>query len=99
MLDHLPWNPRHVGRFPSEDVLVCLEEGDERAFLFVVEACPDQSHLGWVGHVERDFLDILIGADQSRLGCLLCWNFSLVLMGGGGEPDGVPVSLCPNVLC
>src|SRR5436190_2111644 len=28
MLNHLTWNPRHVRRFPSEDVLVCLEEGD-----------------------------------------------------------------------
>ena len=98
MLDQLPWNPRHVGRFPSEDVLVCLEEGDERAFLFIVETCPDHSRLGWIGRVERDLLDILFGADPS-FGCFLCWNFSLVLKGGGGEPDGVPVGLCPYVLC
>ena len=46
VLDHLPGDSRHVGRFPSKDVLVCLKEGDERAFLFVVETCPDHSRLG-----------------------------------------------------
>src|SRR5438105_11495190 len=97
MLNHLPWNPRHVGRFPSEDILVCLKEGDERAFLFVIEACPDQSHLGRIGRVERDLLDILVGTDPS-LGRFLCWNFPLVLKGGNGEPDGVPVGLCLYVL-
>src|SRR6266542_6630984 len=98
MLDHLPWNPRHVRRFPSEDVLVCLEEGDKHAFLFVVEACPDQSLLGWIGRVERDLLDILVGADPS-FGCFLCWNFSFILKDGGGEPDGVPIGLSLYVLC
>src|SRR6266540_6838857 len=97
MLDHLPWNPRPVGRFPSEDVLVCLEEGDEHAFLFVVEARPDQSRLGWIGRVEHDFLDVLVGAD-SRLGCFLCWNLPLLLEGGSGESDGIPVGLCLYVL-
>ena len=33
LLDHLPGDSRHVRRFPSKDVLVCLEEGDECAFL------------------------------------------------------------------
>src|SRR5438132_6308818 len=97
MLDHLPWNPRHVRRFPSEDVLVCLEEGDKRAFLFVAEACPDQCRLGRVGRVERDSLDLLVGADSS-LGCFLCGNFSFILKGGCGAPDGVLVRLCTNVL-
>ena len=92
MLDHLPWNPRHVRRFPSEDVLVCLEEGDERAFLFVVEACPDQSRLGRIGRVEHDFLEFLIGTDP-RLGYFLGWNFSFVLKGGCGEPDAVLLGL------
>src|SRR5438034_5279251 len=97
MLDHLPWNSRHVGRFPSEDVLVCLEEGGEHAFLFVIEACPDQSRLGRIGRVERDLLDILVGTDPS-LGCFLRWNFLLVLKGGSGESDGVPNGLCLYVL-
>ena len=41
VLDHLPGDTRHVEGFPSEDVLVCPKEGDERAFLFVIELCPD----------------------------------------------------------
>ena len=71
VLDHLLWDTRYVGRFPSKNILVHLEEGDERAFLFVIEPYPDQSHLGWIGRVEHDFLDVLIGADP-RLGCFLC---------------------------
>ena len=98
VLDHLPWDTRHVRGFPSKDVLVCLKEGDERAFLFVIETCPDHSRLGWIGWVERDLFDILFGADPS-FGCFLCRNFSLVLKGGGGEPDGILVSFCPYVLC
>ena len=54
VLDHLPGDTRHVGGFPSEDVLVCLKEGDEHAFLFVIESHPDQSYLGWIGRVEHD---------------------------------------------
>src|SRR5438105_163483 len=55
----------------------CLKEDDERVFLFVVEACPDQSHLCRIGRVERDLLDILVGTDPS--------------LGRSCEPDGVPV--------
>ena len=46
VLDHLPGDTRHVRGFPSEDVLVCLKEGDECAFLFIAEPHSDQSHLG-----------------------------------------------------
>ena len=49
VLDHLPGDTRHVGGFLSEDVLVCPKEGDERAFLFGIKLCPDQSHLGRIG--------------------------------------------------
>ena len=34
VLDHLPWDSRHVRRLPRKHVGVSLEEGDERAFLF-----------------------------------------------------------------
>src|SRR5438105_6659802 len=95
MLNHLPWNPRHVRRFPSEDILVCLEEDDERAFLFVIEPCPDQSRLGRIGRVERNLLDILVGTDP-RLACFFGWNLSLLLEDGSGEPDVVPFGLCLN---
>ena len=40
VLDHLLGNSRHVRRFPSKYALVCPEEGDECAFLFVIELCP-----------------------------------------------------------
>src|SRR5438105_15207583 len=71
VLDHLPWDTRHVRRFPSKNILVCLEEGDDSAFLFVSEPRPDQCRLGRIGWVEHDFLDVLVGADP-RLGCFLC---------------------------
>jgi hypothetical protein len=35
VLNHLPGDPRHLRRFPCENVGICLEEGDERAFLFL----------------------------------------------------------------
>jgi hypothetical protein len=34
VLNHLPGDPRHLRRFPCEYVGICLEEGDERDFLF-----------------------------------------------------------------
>jgi hypothetical protein len=34
VLNHLPRDPRHLRRLPSEHVGICLEEGDEREFLF-----------------------------------------------------------------
>jgi hypothetical protein len=36
VLDHLPRDPRHLRRFPCEYVSICLEEGDEREFLFLL---------------------------------------------------------------
>ena len=97
VLDHLPWDTRHVGRFPSKSILVRLEEGDEHAFLFVVEPCPDQSRLGRIGRVEHDLPDVLVGTDP-RLGYFLCWNLPLLLEGGGGELDGIPLNLRLYVL-
>src|SRR6266540_136256 len=98
MLNHLPWNTRHVRRFPSEDVLIFLEEGDERASLFVTEPYPNQSHLGRIARVEHDLFEFLVSADPG-LGCFFGWNFSLLLKGGCGEPDAVPLGLCLYVLC
>jgi hypothetical protein len=36
VLDHLSGDPRHLRRFPCEYVGICLEEGDERDFLFLL---------------------------------------------------------------
>ena len=41
VFDHLPTDTRNVGGFPSEDALVSSKKGDERAFLFFIELCPD----------------------------------------------------------
>ena len=98
VLDHLPGDTRHVGRLPSEDVLVCPEEGDERAFLFIIELCPNQSHFGRIGQVERDFLDVLVGAD-SRFSCFLGRNFSFVPKGGRSESEASLLGLGLDVLC
>jgi hypothetical protein len=34
VLDHLPGDPRHLRWLPCKHVGICLEEGDEREFLF-----------------------------------------------------------------
>jgi hypothetical protein len=56
VLDHLPGNPRHLRRFPCEYVSICLEEGDERDFLFLLQITRDASGLGGI-HADLDGLD------------------------------------------
>jgi hypothetical protein len=34
MLGDFPRNAWHIREFPREDVTICMEEADERAFLF-----------------------------------------------------------------
>jgi hypothetical protein len=41
VLNHLPRDPRHLRRFPCEHVGICLEEGDEREFLFLLQIAHD----------------------------------------------------------
>ena len=36
VLDHLLGDPRHLRRLPCEHIDICLEEGDEREFLFLL---------------------------------------------------------------
>jgi hypothetical protein len=36
VLDHLPGDPRHLRRFPCKHVGICLEEGNECEFLFLL---------------------------------------------------------------
>jgi hypothetical protein len=59
VLNHLPRDPRHLRRFPCEDVGICLEEGDEREFLFLLQIARDAGGLGGV----RADLDGLNGSD------------------------------------
>jgi hypothetical protein len=56
VLDHLPRNPRHLRRFPCKYVGICLEEGDEREFLFLLQITRDTSGLGGI-RIEPDGLD------------------------------------------
>ena len=46
MLNHIPWDPRHVGRLPGKHVDVSPEECDEREFLFVIQTPTDAGGLG-----------------------------------------------------
>jgi hypothetical protein len=53
VLDHLPRDPRHLQRFPCEYVGICLEEGDEHDFLFLLQIARDASGLGGI-HADLD---------------------------------------------
>jgi hypothetical protein len=46
VLDHLPGDPKHLRRLPREHVCICLEEGDEREFLFFLQITRNASGLG-----------------------------------------------------
>jgi hypothetical protein len=59
VLGDFPWDPWHVHRLPGEDVIVILEEVNERALLFVGECCPDANVLGCVENIDRDLLRVL----------------------------------------
>jgi hypothetical protein len=56
VLDHLPRDPRHLRWLPCEHVGICLEEGDEREFLFFLQITRNASGLGGT-HAELDGLD------------------------------------------
>jgi hypothetical protein len=67
VLDHLPGDPRHLRRFPCEYIGICLEEGDEREFLFLLQITRDASGLGesalsWM---------VLVGTPSALDGCTL----------------------------
>jgi hypothetical protein len=48
VLDHLPGDPRHLRRLPCKHVSICLEEGDEREFLFFTQISRYASSLGGI---------------------------------------------------
>jgi hypothetical protein len=67
VLNHLPRDPRHLQRFPCEYVGICLEEGDERDFLYLLQIARDASGLGgsplsWI---------VLMGPPSAPDGCTL----------------------------
>ena len=59
VLGDLPWDARHIGRFPGKSVLVGAEEVDERVFLFGRQLGADPHHLGWIGVVDHDCLGLV----------------------------------------
>jgi hypothetical protein len=48
VLNHLHGDPRHLRRLPCEHVGICLEEVDEREFLFLVQITRNASGLGGI---------------------------------------------------
>jgi hypothetical protein len=48
VLDHLLRDPRHLRWLPCEHVGICLEEGDEREFLFLLQITRNASGLGGI---------------------------------------------------
>jgi hypothetical protein len=56
VLNHLPGDPRHLRRFPCEHVSICLEEGDECEFLFLLQITRNASGLGGI-RAKPDGLD------------------------------------------
>jgi hypothetical protein len=58
VLDLILGHPWHVRWFPSEDVLVCPKEADERVFLFQVKTRPDHGGLAIVACPKIDCFDL-----------------------------------------
>jgi hypothetical protein len=75
VLDHLPGNPRHLRRFPCEHVGICLEEGDKREFLFLVQITRNASGLGGI-RSEPDSFD----GDTIHSGWLYLWRLGGALV-------------------
>jgi hypothetical protein len=48
VLDHLPRDPRHLRWLSCEHVGICLEEGDEREFLFFAQIAHNASGLSGI---------------------------------------------------
>jgi hypothetical protein len=85
VLDHLPGDLRHLRWLQCEHVGICLEEGDEREFLFFLQITRNASGLGGI-HAELDGLD----GDVIRSGWPHLWHLGRRL---GTRGRGVPPSI------
>jgi hypothetical protein len=85
VLDHLPGDPRHLRWLPCEHIGICLEEGDEREFLFFLQITHNASGLGGIC-AELDGLD----GDVVRFGWPNLWHFG---RRPGTRGQGVPPSV------
>jgi hypothetical protein len=56
VLNYLPGDPKHVGRFLSEYIFICLEESNELEFLLKRKVGPDMSDLIGIGLIDVDKL-------------------------------------------
>jgi hypothetical protein len=45
VLNHLPWDSRHLRWLPGKHIDISPEEGDERGFLFAVQITRDMGSL------------------------------------------------------
>jgi hypothetical protein len=59
VLDQFSRDSQHIRRFPCEYVSVILQEPDEHAFLFVVEARADDGGLAFISEPQVDPLCLL----------------------------------------
>jgi hypothetical protein len=70
VLNHLPGDPKHLRRLPCEHVGICLEESDEREFLFLVQITRNASGLGGIRSEQDGFDGDTIRSGWSYLWCL-----------------------------
>jgi hypothetical protein len=54
VLGQFSWDSRHVRRLPCEHIPIVLQELDERAFLFVLEARADDCSLAFIRESQID---------------------------------------------
>jgi hypothetical protein len=63
---------RHIRRLPCEYVSVILQELDERAFLFVIQAGADDGSLVFVSEPEVDPFGFFSRSHRGRGLCFIC---------------------------
>jgi hypothetical protein len=107
VIDQLSRDSRHIRRLPCEYVSVILQELDERAFLFVIQAGTDDGGLAFISEPEVDPLGFFSrphrGRDLSFI-CRCCKVFlrlrvclyrrSCRRFGGEGRLDGHSETFC-----
>jgi hypothetical protein len=79
VLRQLPRKAGHVHRIPSEHVPIVLQEPNERAFLFDVEAGADGRRLALVGEAKTGLLGFFSRSDRGSWGHLYGGDREIVL--------------------